>query len=179
MAEREPEGTLLERLWATWRMSYITSLKEGVSPERVFSELPRQEDGPGNLIVHRGEHCYVVLNLYPYNTGHALVVPFRQVEDLPDLEDAEMLEMMRLASLVVRALRRCMKAQGFNLGLNLGHVAGAGIPRHLHLHIVPRWGGDTNFMPVTAQAKVLPEGLPDTYEKVRRAIREEIEEAGG
>ena len=167
------------RLWAPWRMAYISSLNEGRSPATVFLELPREEDGPGNLIVHRGELCYVVLNLFPYNSGHALIVPFRQVEELAGLTEGEMLEMMQLASVVTRALRRCMSAQGFNLGINLGNVAGAGIPRHLHMHIVPRWSGDTNFMPVTGNTKVLPEALPDTYHKVRAAIREELEGESG
>lgn len=178
MSEHEFEGTILERLWATWRMSYISQLKEGSNPEDVFSELPKLEDGPENLIVHRGEHCYVVLNLYPYNTGHAMVVPFRKVQDFVELTQDEMLEMMQLSQVVIRALRECMKAQGFNLGMNLGQVAGAGIPKHLHLHIVPRWNGDTNFMPITGQTKVLPEGLAETYEKVRSAIRAELEREG-
>ncbi|MEZ5065597.1 MAG: HIT domain-containing protein [bacterium] len=168
------EEPALGRLWATWRMSYISSLKDGTAAGDVFSELPRRTDGPENLIVHRGQHCYVVLNLFPYNTGHALIVPFREVGDLAELTDAEMLELMRLASVVVKALRRCMNAQGFNLGINLGHAAGAGIPKHLHLHVVPRWAGDTNFMAVTGRTKVLPESLPDTYDKMRRAIRAEL-----
>jgi ATP adenylyltransferase len=167
----EPQGTLLHRLWAVWRMRYIEGLE--TDPGEVFTELPRHEDGPGNLIVHRGRTCYVVLNLYPYNTGHSMVVPFRPVADPGDLTDEELLEMMQLVSLVVRALRRGMKAQGFNLGMNLGKIAGAGIPGHLHFHVVPRWSGDTNFMPVVADTKVIPESLEDTYRKVRRAIEEE------
>jgi ATP adenylyltransferase len=170
-------GTLLERLWATWRMKYIATLATDEGPaEDVFVELPRGEDGPGNLIVHRGEHCYVVLNLYPYNNGHAMVIPFRKVAEFSEMTDAEMLEMMRLADLLMRALRRCMRPQGFNLGMNLGRVGGAGIPDHLHLHVVPRWSGDTNFMPVVGQTKVLPEGLEATWRKVSGAIREVLAE---
>ncbi|MFN8177332.1 MAG: HIT domain-containing protein [bacterium] len=166
------EGSLLSRLWAVWRMRYIEGLERDESGD-VFSELPKQPDGPGNLIVHRGRTCFVVLNLYPYNTGHAMVVPFRAVPEINDLTDEEMLELMRLAALVMRALRRSMNAQGFNVGMNLGKAAGAGIPNHLHLHVVPRWSGDTNFMPVVGETKVLPESLEDTYRKLRRAIEEE------
>ena len=168
-----PEGTLLSRLWAVWRMRYIENLAHEADGD-IFAELPKREDGPGNLIVHRGRTCYVVLNLYPYNTGHAMIVPFRAVPELEDLTDEETLEMMRLAALVMRALRRGLKAQGFNLGLNLGKVAGAGIPCHLHFHVVPRWSGDTNFMPVVGETKVLPESLEETYGKLRRAIEEEL-----
>src|SRR5580765_8704962 len=106
-----PEGTLFSRLWATWRMRYIQGLDRDEGGD-VFSELPKHEDGPGNLIVHRGRTCYIVLNLYPYNTGHAMVVPFRAVSEINDLTDDEMLEMMRLSALVMRALRRAMNAQG-------------------------------------------------------------------
>jgi ATP adenylyltransferase len=152
-------------------MRYIENHE--VHADGVFSELPKHEDGPGNLIVHRGDTCYIVLNLYPYNSGHCMVVPFRAVAEPGELTDAEMLEMMQLVALVVRALRRGMGAQGFNLGMNLGRVAGAGIPRHVHFHVVPRWAGDTNFMPVVGGTKVMPESLEDTYAKVRQAIDEE------
>lgn len=165
----------VSRLWAVWRMRYIEQLEvRAGGDDDVFSELPRHEDGPGNLIVHRGKTCFIVLNLYPYNTGHSMVVPFRAVPEPGQLTDEEALEMMRLVDLVMRALRRAMNAQGFNLGMNLGRVAGAGIPNHLHFHVVPRWGGDTNFMPVVGETKVIPESLEDTYRKVRRAIEEEL-----
>ncbi len=170
------EGTLLQRLWATWRMKYISRLTEDGAGEDVFVGLPESEDGPGNLIVHRGKTCYIVLNLYPYNNGHAMVVPFRKVGAFSDLAEAEMLEIMKLSDLLMRALERCMRPQGFNLGMNLGRVGGAGIPDHLHMHIVPRWSGDTNFMPVVGQTKVLPESLEDTWGKVHAAIREILTE---
>lgn len=173
MPDEEKSGGL-PRLWATWRMAYIKGLHRRAS-DSVFTELPREEDGPGNLIVHRGDTCYIVLNLYPYNTGHCMVVPFRAVGELSALTPEEMLEMMLLTDLVTRSLVRCMDAQGFNIGMNLGKLAGAGIPNHLHMHIVPRWTGDTNFMPAVGDTKVLPESLEDTYHKVRRAIRDELE----
>jgi ATP adenylyltransferase len=163
------EGTLLERLWATWRMSYITSLGQETG-ECVFCVLSGMEDGPENLVVHRGETCYIVLNLYPYNSGHAMVVPFRHVAELSGLVDAERGELLQLASVLEAALAESMNAQGFNVGMNLGRAGGAGIPGHVHLHVVPRWIGDTNFMPVVGQTKVVPEALADTYEKVRAGI---------
>jgi len=169
-----PDAGPLGRLWAVWRMSYIEGLDRRTAEDDVFSELPKHADGPSNLIVHRGRTCYVVLNLYPYNTGHAMIVPFRAVAEPGALTDEEALETVRLADLVMRALRRALGAQGFNLGMNLGKIAGAGIPNHLHLHVVPRWSGDTNFMPVVGETKVIPESLEDTYRKIRRAIEEEL-----
>ena len=166
----EPEGTLLQRLWATWRMKYVSGLDREVS-DCVFCEITKSEDGPGNLVVHRGESCYIVLNLYPYNNGHGMIIPYRHVADLEDLSDEERLEMMQLAGTLKRALEEGLKAQGFNLGINLGRAGGAGIPGHLHLHVVPRWSGDTNFMPVVGETKVLPESLEDTYRRVRDAVR--------
>lgn len=175
------EGTLLQRLWATWRMHYISSLATEGEEECVFCAIQRQEDGPGNLVVHRGSSCYIVLNLYPYNNGHAMVVPYRHVGDLAELNDQERCELMSLAALLQRALSSKIRAQGFNLGMNLGRVGGAGIPGHVHLHLVPRWLGDTNFMPVVGQTKVMPEALEETYEKVKSAITElaEREKAEG
>ncbi len=167
----------LPRLWAIWRMAYIKGLHRR-SSDSVFTDLPKSADGPENLIVHRGKSCYVVLNLYPYSSGHLMVVPFRAVASLPEMTDEERLEMMQLADLATRALTRCMDAQGFNIGMNLGKLAGAGIPNHLHLHVVPRWLGDTNFMPVVGDTKVLPEGLEQTYHKVREAFAAEASEGG-
>jgi ATP adenylyltransferase len=124
------------------------------------------EDG---LIVHRGDTAYVVLNLYPYNSGHLMAVPYRHVADYPDLTAEETVEVATLTQHSMRALRRASGAQGFNLGMNQGHVAGAGIAEHLHQHVVPRWGGDTNFMPVIGHTKVLPQLLRDTRELVADA----------
>ncbi|GJM44776.1 MAG: hydrolase [Gemmatimonadota bacterium] len=171
----EASDSGLPRLWATWRMGYIKGLHRR-DADSVFSQLPKETDGPENLIVHRGVTCYVVLNLYPYNSGHCMVVPFREVGELSALSPEERLEIMDLADLVTRALRRALDAQGFNMGMNLGKLAGAGIPNHLHMHIVPRWTGDTNFMPVVGDTKVLPESLEATYAKVRDAIRAELDE---
>jgi ATP adenylyltransferase len=158
-------------------MQYVTTLDR--APDGcVFCEITRSEDGPGNLVMHRGAHAYVVLNLYPYNNGHAMVIPFRHVASLRDLNDDERLETMQLASVLQAAMEESMGAQGFNLGMNLGRVGGAGIPGHLHLHVVPRWMGDTNFMPVGGETKVLPESLEATYARLSAAIRAEIERGG-
>jgi ATP adenylyltransferase len=171
------EGTILQRLWATWRMKYIASI-EREAEGCIFCDLLKVRDGPQNLVAYRGETAYIVLNLYPYNSGHAMVIPQRHVATLPELTDEERLEMMQLAGVLQSALEEGLGAQGFNLGMNLGRVAGAGIPGHLHLHVVPRWLGDTNFMPVVGEARVLPESLADTYVKVRDAIQRTLAREG-
>ncbi|TDD86365.1 HIT domain-containing protein [Actinomadura darangshiensis] len=126
-----------------------------------FCEIPRMTDEEG-LIVARGESVYTVLNLYPYNSGHLMAVPYRHVADYADLEEPEYLELAAFTQRSLTALRKASGAQGFNVGMNLGLVAGAGIAAHLHQHVVPRWGGDTNFMPVVGHTKVLPQLLRDT-----------------
>jgi ATP adenylyltransferase len=152
-----PDGW--QRLWMPERLAYI--LGEGKTDECPFCRIPQLSDEDG-LIVNRGETSYVVLNLYPYNSGHLMVVPYRHVADYADLSVEEMAEVGALTQTAMRVLREVSGAQGFNIGMNQGHVAGAGIAEHLHQHVVPRWGGDTNFMPVVARTKVLPQLLRDT-----------------
>jgi ATP adenylyltransferase len=147
-----------QRLWAPDRIAYITGPKD---TECAFCVVPAKTDEDG-LVVHRGETAYVVLNLYPYNSGHLMAVPFRHVADYPELTTAETDEVGRLTQTAMRVLREVSGAQGFNIGMNQGVVAGAGIAPHLHQHVVPRWGGDTNFMPVVARTKVLPQLLRET-----------------
>jgi ATP adenylyltransferase len=166
----EPQGTPLQRLWATWRMKYVTTLSFD-EPTCVFCDIPKKEDGPDNLILHRGVSCYMVLNLYPYNNGHAMVVPYRHVDRLADLSDEERCELMKLAGVLESALAEAFRAEGMNVGMNLGRIGGAGIPGHLHLHLVPRWLGDTNFMPVIGETKVMPEALEDTWARLADAVR--------
>lgn len=127
------------------------------------------EDG---WVVHRAERAFVMLNAFPYNPGHVMVAPVRHVADLTGLEPAELADLFSLVARTTEVLRRALSPEGFNVGMNLGRVAGAGIPGHLHVHVVPRWGGDTNFMPVVGQTKVLPEMLADTYAKLRPAFAE-------
>jgi ATP adenylyltransferase len=148
-----------QRIWMPERLAYIKG--EGKSDGCPFCHLPELSDEDG-LIVHRGETAYVVLNLYPYNSGHLMTVPFRHVADYPDLAAEETAEVASLTQTAMRVLRDASGAQGFNIGMNQGVVAGAGIAAHLHQHLVPRWGGDTNFMPVIARTKVLPQLLRDT-----------------
>jgi ATP adenylyltransferase len=148
-----------QRIWMPERMAYIQGA--GTGDGCPFCLIPEMSDEDG-LIVRRGETAYVVLNLYPYNSGHLMAVPFRHVADYTDLTVAETDEVARLTQTAMRVLRDVSGAQGFNLGMNQGGVAGAGIAPHLHQHVVPRWGGDTNFMPVVARTKVLPQLLRDT-----------------
>ncbi|MFF5212086.1 HIT family protein [Streptosporangium sp. NPDC000396] len=156
-----------ERLWTPHRMAYIKGANKptGSGPDDgcPFCDIPRMSDEDG-LIVARGESVYAVLNLYPYNSGHLMVCPYRHVSDYADLDDGETAELADFTKRALVALRKASGAQGFNVGMNLGSVAGAGIAAHLHQHVVPRWGGDTNFMPVVGHTKVLPQLLRDTRE---------------
>ncbi|WP_243716132.1 HIT family protein [Actinomadura darangshiensis] len=154
-----------QRLWTPHRMAYIKGENKPTGADSgdgcPFCEIPRMTDEEG-LIVARGESVYTVLNLYPYNSGHLMAVPYRHVADYADLEEPEYLELAAFTQRSLTALRKASGAQGFNVGMNLGLVAGAGIAAHLHQHVVPRWGGDTNFMPVVGHTKVLPQLLRDT-----------------
>jgi ATP adenylyltransferase len=156
-----------QRLWTPHRMAYIkgASKPTGSGPEDgcPFCEIPRMSDEDG-LIVARGETVFALLNLYPYNSGHLMVCPYRHVPDYTDLDEVETFELADFTRRALVALRKASGAQGFNVGMNLGGVAGAGIAAHLHQHVVPRWGGDTNFMPVVGQTRVLPQLLRDTRE---------------
>jgi ATP adenylyltransferase len=153
------------RLYTPHRMAYIKGEgKEGCP----FCDIPGLPDAEG-LVVARGEVCFVVLNLYPYNSGHLMVVPYRHVSSYDELTLDETTELATLTQHALRAVRHASGAQGFNVGMNLGSVSGAGIAAHLHQHVVPRWGGDTNFMPVVGHTKVLPQLLPDTRELLARA----------
>ncbi|MBI4260872.1 MAG: HIT domain-containing protein [Actinobacteria bacterium] len=160
----------MERLWSPWRMEYITAARDE-STGCIFCELPERDDAEA-LILYRGERGFVVLNAYPYNPGHLMVAPFRHVADLGELDDDEVLDVGRLLQVAERTLREEMSPDGFNLGMNLGRVAGAGVPGHLHWHVVPRWNGDTNFMPVVGETRVLPESLEDTYRKLRARLED-------
>jgi ATP adenylyltransferase len=158
----EPDN--FQRLWTPHRMAYIKGENKpvGTGPEGCpFDAIPAMSDEEG-LIVARGEVVYAVLNLYPYNSGHLMVVPYRHVSGYDELTPAEVAELGAFTQRALRTLRKASGAQGFNVGMNLGQVAGAGIAAHLHQHVVPRWGGDTNFMPVVARTKVLPQLLRDT-----------------
>ena len=157
----------MNRLWSPWRMKYITSPK---TQECVFCQLPAENRDEVNLILYRGDLCYVVLNRYPYNNGHLMVIPYQHVDTPLALEPAVLTEMMDCANLCLASLADCMHPDGYNIGMNLGTSAGAGIKDHIHLHIVPRWTGDTNYMPVIGETRVISESLDNTFAKLKRAL---------
>jgi ATP adenylyltransferase len=156
----------IERLWAPWRLEYVQSADK--QDGCIFCRAAEGDDEE-YFVVHRGEHAFVLLNKFPYSSGHLLVAPYRHGLDFGDLDDAETLEVHRLAAQGLDAIAAVYKPEGFNLGWNIGRIAGAGIPDHVHLHVVPRWGGDTNFMPVLASVKVIPEHLAATRRKLAEA----------
>ncbi|HEX2050266.1 MAG TPA: HIT domain-containing protein [Actinomycetota bacterium] len=154
----------MERLWSPWRMQYLAASGDDDGCFLCAASQPVEDDAG---VLHRGDAAFVMLNAFPYNTGHVMVAPVRHVGDLDALEPAERAEIMELTTRAVAVVRAAMDAHGFNVGMNLGRAAGAGVPGHLHVHVVPRWGGDTNFMPVVAHTKVLPEMLDETASKLR------------
>jgi ATP adenylyltransferase len=156
----------VRRLWAPWRLEYIQAADE---QEGCFFCRAASGDDDEGLVVRRGEHAFVLLNRYPYASGHLMVAPFRHEGEFGELAAEEALEIHRLAASGLGALAESMGPQGFNVGWNLGRIAGAGVVGHVHLHVVPRWAGDTNFMPVLADVKVLPEALGDTRRKLAAA----------
>ena len=149
-----------ERLWAPWRMEYIRAPE--TADGCIFCDKPAADDDRENLIVYRGQHAFVMMNLYPYNNGHVLIAPYEHVSEFDDLEQPVQLEMLDLVSRAMAIMRLEMQAGGFNFGANIGAAAGAGIKEHVHLHLVPRWIGDTNFMPVIGGAKVQVQSLRET-----------------
>jgi ATP adenylyltransferase len=157
----------MERLWTPWRMEYIRSTSSEDQDGCIFCDLPAKGDDEAVYILSRTDRAFAILNAYPYNPGHLMVAPFRHVGQLEALDQDELLETGTLLQMSIRALRDAMHPQGFNLGMNLGRVAGAGLPDHLHWHVVPRWDGDSNFMPIVGQTKVLPELLEETYANLR------------
>jgi ATP adenylyltransferase len=159
----------MESLHAPWRIEYILSPKPELK-EGLFARIAQSSDDLANLVIVRDRSCYALLNRYPYNGGHILVVPYREVADLNGLTDDELADVWKLARRCTNALTAVMKPDGFNLGINLGKVAGAGIAEHLHLHIVPRWNGDTNFMPVIAGTSVVPDALTEIAAKLRAEL---------
>jgi len=159
----------MEQLWAPWRLSYAKNPKPAGDECFLCRGLAESTDRE-NLIVHRTAHSAVVLNRFPYNNGHLLISPLRHIARLDDLDDAELLDLQRTLIRMQTAIEATMKPDGFNIGLNLGRVAGAGLPGHLHWHIVPRWTGDTNFMPVLTDAKVIVQSLDSLWEWLTDAL---------
>lgn len=157
----------MERLWTPWRMQYVGATRTDDLGGCIFCDKLRAGRDQENLILHRGEQAFVLLNLYPYNSGHAMVAPYLHTGDLTAVPPAVTAGVWDLAQVTVAALSAEYRPHGYNLGMNLGRAAGAGVPDHLHLHIVPRWTGDTNFMPLTAETKVMPEALEQTYRRLQ------------
>ena len=154
----------MKRIWAPWRIEYIQMEKpEGC----ILCDKPKQTDDVANYILYRGGKNFVIMNSYPYNPGHLMVAPYRHVANLEKLNDEERHEHFNMVSQSVRLLKEIFNPTGFNIGMNIGRVAGAGIDDHIHTHIVPRWQGDTNFMPVIADVRVMPEALAETHEKLK------------
>ncbi len=167
----------MDKLWSPWRSQYIESFKDEPkeeSDESLFTRILNRNKDKENYVLHRGKTCFMIMNLYPYNSGHLMIVPYTEAKDLSGLDKDTRLELMELIELGCNALNDAIKPHGFNIGANLGRVAGAGIENHIHFHIVPRWSGDTNFMPVLNDVKVISEAMDDTYEKLKKSLEKFI-----
>ena len=160
----------MKSLHAPWRIKYVLEKKPASGDTSEFTRIAQSQDDHDNYVITRSRHSFALLNKYPYAGGHVLVVPYRQVSDLDDLTNEENTDILKLLQCVKKAIQNSMNPDGFNIGLNLGRAAGAGIESHLHWHIVPRWVGDINFFPVIGQTNVLPEALEETAAKLRQAI---------
>jgi ATP adenylyltransferase len=156
-----------QRIWAPWRLAYVSDASKDDAAECIFCTKPGEGDDQANLIVHRGERCFVILNLYPYTNGHLMIAPYEHIASLPDVDPETIAETMALAQQAMRVLDDRYSPHGYNVGFNQGRVAGAGVEHHIHMHVVPRWGGDNNFMPVLADTRVMPQTLGQTYETLR------------
>jgi ATP adenylyltransferase len=154
----------MEHIWAPWRIQYIQSVKtEGC----ILCEKPKQDNDSANLILFRGDNNFIIMNLYPYNPGHLMVVPYRHIASPDDMNKDERYEHIDLINKSVKALRKILNPDGFNLGMNIGQVAGAGISDHIHTHIVPRWQGDNNFMTTVSDTRVVPQALAESYKNLK------------
>lgn len=157
-----------ERLWAPWRFAYVEKATE--EGGCIFVDLPHEKNDRENLILYRGKTAFVMLNAFPYTNGHVMVAPYRHTASIHDLSDEELLEVQKLIAGAIRWITEVYHPDGFNLGANLGSAAGAGIPSHIHWHVVPRWAGDTNFMTTVGDVRVLPQSLQQSYDRLREAV---------
>jgi ATP adenylyltransferase len=156
-----------QRIWAPWRLEYVKDASKDSEEQCIFCVKPAEDDDEANLIVHRGERCFVILNLFPYTNGHLMIAPYEHLATLQDLDTETTAEMMALSKRAIEILEDRYSPQGYNVGFNQGRVAGAGVEHHIHMHVVPRWGGDTNFMPVLADTRVMPQSLEESYKTLR------------
>jgi ATP adenylyltransferase len=166
----------MKRLFSPWRSKYIQSFKNEKPRKNtsLFTRIVKEKKDKKNLVLVRRKHCFVMMNLYPYNSGHLMIVPYKKTAQLSDLSAVEYAEIMQTSADMMKILDTIMRPQGFNFGANIGRVAGAGIDDHIHFHIVPRWNGDTNFMPVLNDIKVVSEELEATYDKIRAEIERSL-----
>ena len=153
-------------LWAPWRIKYILGKKEGC----IFCNKIEENKDKENYVLLRGKTAFAMLNTFPYNNGHLMVAPYKHVPDFDDLDESELGELMRLVKKCTQVLKKALKPQGFNIGANVGKAAGAGVEGHIHIHVVPRWGGDTNFIYTVGETKIIPETLDDTFNKLLSAL---------
>lgn len=162
----------MDRIWAPWRGEYIEESIKG-HKSCVFCEIQKQEPSKENLLIYKNKFAMIVMNKFPYNNGHVLVMPINHVASFEELSEEEFTELNKLLKKAIKAIKKAYTPEGINVGLNLGRVAGAGIDKHIHYHVVPRWNGDTNFMPVTGQTKIISEHILDSYEKIKKSLLEE------
>jgi ATP adenylyltransferase len=158
-----------KHLWAPWKMEYI---KNKDASQKIFSSKPNETEDKGNFILYRGESCYIIMNYYPYNNGHLMIVPYEESDSVENLADETLTEIMQLTKKTMKILRENLQCHGFNFGANIGKGSGASIEGHLHFHIVPRWTSDTSFMPVVGSTKVVAQGLHDTYDQLKPFFEE-------
>jgi ATP adenylyltransferase len=163
-------GVANQRIWAPWRLPYVKDASKDSEAACIFCIKPAEDDDEANLIVHRGERCFVILNLFPYTSGHLMIAPYDHLPALQALEADTVAEMMALAQRAMVVLENKYDPHGYNVGFNQGRVAGAGYEGHIHLHVVPRWAGDTNYMPVLADTRVMPQSLEQSYEALKGAF---------
>lgn len=157
-----------DRLWAPWRLTYIEKAsKETGEKGCIFLDLPSQNEDRKNLILYRGKTAFVMMNLFPYTNGHLMVAPYKHTAEMGELSNEELLEINQLVARSLGWLREAYGPDGFNIGVNIGRAAGAGVPQHVHWHIVPRWNGDTNFMGVVGEIRVLPQSLEESYDRLK------------
>lgn len=160
----------MDYIWTPWRYQYITNIIAGEKAECIFCDAAKRTDDEVTLVVHRGVSSFIILNRFPYTSGHLMIVPYKHSADISGIDAAGLTEMMQLAQRAEAAFKSLYKPDGVNFGMNLGRAAGAGIAGHVHLHGLPRWVGDTSFMSVTAETRVLPEALATTFERLRAAL---------
>ncbi len=159
-----------QRIWAPWRLAYVMDESKQTEDECIFCAKPAADDDEANLVVHRGSNCFVILNLFPYTNGHLMVAPYEHRGRLQELSAETIAEMMSLAQRSMERLEQVYDPHGYNVGFNQGRAAGAGVEHHIHMHVVPRWGGDTNFMPVIADTRVMPQSLEQSYAALKGAF---------